>query len=162
MSPLVDTFSQAMRVIDLVGQGHTVTSACQNTGISVKTFQRCVRADEQLMALFEEADQQGMDMLRDLLLNIDNDAQHGRSDPRMASVISKNIMWVLSKRKPEMYGDKIVVENRITADKAIVEALSRGRDRALQRPLIDVTAKEVIDEMIIDTSSIDPELLQFV
>lgn len=162
MSPLVDTFSQAMRVIDLVGQGHTVTNACQDVGISFQTFRRRITDDEQLMALFSEADQQGLDMLRDLLLNIDNDPRHGRSDPRMAAVISKNIMWVLSKRRPDVYGDKIVVENRITADKAIVEALSRGRDRALQRPVIDVVAQEVVDEMIIDTSSIDPDLLQFV
>ena len=67
----------------------------------------------------------------------DNDAIV--ADPRLATAYkgkSANIMWCLSKMKPDTYGDKLTVEQSI--DVTIVDRLQAGRERAA---LIDVESK---------------------
>jgi hypothetical protein len=65
----------------------------------------------------------------------------------MARVISDNIKWLLEKRKPKEYGQRVDVNVNLSADNAIVEALARGRDRAngilIEGNAVDVTPKRI-------------------
>ena len=79
--------------------------------------------------MYVEADQRGSDAMADALINIDNHRVHGQSDPKMAKVISDNIKWVLSKRKPKEFGDRVQVDHSVTVDVAITTALDAARKR---------------------------------
>lgn len=138
----VDIYPSIMRAIDLIGQGRTKTSACDEAGISVTAFNTHVSASPELREMFDEAEQRGYDTMAEILLEIDRHPHYGSSDVAKASLISRNIQWFLSRRRPAQYGDKVVVENRITADKAIVDALNRARERAT---LLEDVPYEVVD-----------------
>lgn len=127
--------------IDLISQGRTKTSACDESNISITTFENYIKQNDYLKELYEEADQRGSDAMADALLEIDRHHHYGHSDPKMAKVVSDNIKWLLSKRKAKDYGDRIEVNHTLTADKAITQALIAGRQRALQisDTVIDVT-----------------------
>lgn len=71
----------------------------------------------------------GTDAMADALLNPDNHKLYGHSDPKMARVQSDNIRWWLSKRRPKEFGDRIEINHHLTADKAIVQALTAARNR---------------------------------
>jgi hypothetical protein len=65
----------------------------------------------------------------DELIDIFND-DRVYEDPRLASAMkgkSSNLMWCLSKLKPQTYGDKIQVEQ--TVDINIIDRLHAGRER---------------------------------
>lgn len=127
----LELYPQILRVIDMVGQGRTTTSACDELGVSVASFNRIVSNDDALSSLYHEAEQRGYDALAEALLEIDRHPHYGSSDSKMASVISRNIQWFLARRDSKRYGDKTIISHEITADKAIIEALSRGKDRAI-------------------------------
>lgn len=128
-----------MYAIDLISQGRTKTSACDESNVSITTFDNYIKTYPELKALYEDADQRGADAMAEALVEIDHHGHYGQSDPKMAKVISDNIKWLLSKRKPKDYGDKIEVKHTITADKAITQALLMGQQRALE------ASQEVID-----------------
>jgi hypothetical protein len=106
--------------------------------VPVETFKRYVAEDAKLTELFVEAEQQSYDAMADALVNIDNHKVHGQSDPKMAKVISDNIKWVLGKRRPKDYGERVTVDTNITMDIAITTALDAARNRsAVSHDVID-------------------------
>jgi len=127
-----DYYPAVLYALNLIGQGHTLTAACDQSNISVVTFDAYVKREPQLQAMYEEAVQRGNDAMADALVNIDNHKIHGQSDPKMAKVISDNIKWVLGKRDSKRFGDKIEVKHEITMDRAIIGALERARTRTLE------------------------------
>lgn len=130
MNALVNIYPAIIRALDLIGQGFTKTRACDECQVSVATFNRYVTSDPQLAELAEEAATRGYDTLADILLEIDSNRIYGSSDAKMAAVISKNIQWYLSRRRPKEYGNTVTVDVNISADKVIVDALSRAKVRA--------------------------------
>lgn len=101
--------------------------------------------------MFTDAEQRSYDAMAEALVDIDNHAIHGQSDPKMAKVISDNIKWLLSKRRSKEYGERITVDHTITADKAITDALAAGRKRAaltVDAEYIDVTPAALIDNVV--------------
>lgn len=161
-----DIFPQVMRALDLIGQGRTKTSACDEAGITTATFDNYVRSTPELHAIADNAEQRGFDTLAEILLEIDRHEHYGSADPKQQKVISDNIKWYLSRKRPQQYGDKVTVDVNITADKAITDALSRAKDRAEGRILEDVSYTRVEDQRenaaTLDVTALDPELLQFV
>ncbi len=129
-----DYYPAVLHAINLIGQGHTLTEACDRSNITVQTLRSYTRKDEDLNAMYIEADQRGSDAMADALVNIDNHRVHGQSDPKMAKVISDNIKWVLSKRRPKNYGDRVQVDHSVTVDVTITTALDAARRRV---PLAD-------------------------
>lgn len=73
----------------------------------------------------------GYDIMADELLNIDNSRLYGNSDDKMAKTVSDNIKWFLSRKRPSSYGDKVHHVHELTADRAILDALEAGKQRAL-------------------------------
>lgn len=141
-------YEKVMRAIDFISQGETPTKACDDAGTTTYWLSKLIREDEVINALATEAFERGYDALADVLLDIDSNQRFGSSDPKIMRVKSDNIKWYLSKRDQTRYGEKVVVENKITADRAIVEALSRGKQRVLEaaKPaVIDAVATELVD-----------------
>lgn len=134
MNPLTITNAhRVLQAITLVEQGYTLSDACDRTGISYREFKLAVEANRELAEAAGAAEQRSYDMMAEALLRIDVHPVYGQSDAKMASVISNNIKWFLSKRRSSTYGDKVLHEHTITADRAILDALTRGKDRAQGR-----------------------------
>lgn len=131
MAQLVETYTKILKALELVSEGRTLTSACDEVNIGVGTFLKHVESQEEFQELFMEAEQRGYDTLADILLEINTHHYYGTNEAKMANVLSNNIKWYLSKRKPAKYGEKITVENVFTLDRTITEFLSRAKDRAL-------------------------------
>jgi hypothetical protein len=144
-----DYYPAVLYAIDLVGQGHTVTSACDEANLPVSTFRTYLKKHTDLQDLYTEADQRGADAMADALINIDNHRVHGQSDPKMAKVISDNIKWVLAKRKPKEFGDRVQVDHSVTVDVAITTALDAARRRvALPDDVIDAEVVQDDDDIM--------------
>jgi len=143
-----DYYPAVLYAIDLISQGNTLTEACDQSNLPISTFHNYIKRDENLHAMYVEADQRGSDAMADALVNIDNHRIHGQSDPKMAKVISDNIKWVLSKRKPKEYGDRVQVDHSVTVDVAITTALDAARRRVpvQEVEVIDATAVPVYED----------------
>lgn len=87
---------------------------------------------------FEQARQEGLEHLADGLI----DAHKTEPDVQRARLKSDNAKWLLSKRKPTIYGDKVDIHVSQTID--IGSALSEARKRALPQ-LSGVDPNDVID-----------------
>lgn len=79
---------------------------------------------------FEQARQEGLEHLADDLITIPDEEK----DVQRARLKSDNYKWLLSKRKPSVYGDKVDIHVSQTID--ISAALTEARARAL--PSTDV------------------------
>jgi hypothetical protein len=122
--------------------------------MTYKEFTQELDKSEELRDLYINAERRSYDMMAEALLHIDNHPIYGQSDSKMAGVISKNIQWFLSKRRASVYGEKITVEHTITADKAILDALQRGKARAQGQLPAPVKSSQIVGE-IIDLVPID-------
>ena len=148
-----EMYTRAMRALDFIGQGVTPTKACDQAGIGIQTVRKYINNDPVLQEFAEEATQRGYDTMADALLHI-NDAHslYGTTDPKEQKIISDNIKWYLARKHPTVYGDKVVIENNYTVDKVIVEALARGRERALLGQAVVEEALYTIVEDEVDIS----------
>jgi hypothetical protein len=137
-----DYFPKVLQVLTAISQGYTRTVACDTYNIPVHVFEKHVDSTPELQDMVIEAERRGYDALADLLVNIDNDKRFGRSDPKMAAVISKNIQWLLSRRDQKRFGDKLEVKHEITLDRVITAALEAGRNRVanIEGRTIELTA----------------------
>lgn len=155
MSLPYDYYPAVLYAIGLISQGATKTRACDESNIKIPTFEEYVNRHSELQELLVDAERRGYDAMADALLEIDNHSLYGQSDPKMAKIISDNIKFLLAKKRPKEYGDRVQVDVNITADKAITEALLAGKKRAalpymeLDGSYIDVTPTfEESDEAI--------------
>jgi len=162
-----DVAVKVMQALDWISQGRTPTDACRMVCLSTFQFKQALR-DPLFEALAVDAMERGADALADILLNIDSDAVYGDTDVKVMKIKSDNIKWWLSKRFNQQYGEKIVVENTFTADKAITEALARGKERAMKAIAGTVTeqaARQIVDDVayeVVDASPSQPlDLSQF-
>lgn len=121
---------KVLYAIQYVAQGYTPTDACDRAGINWATVKRYAQMYPEVGELFTSAEQRGQDVMADALLTIGEHSIYGQAAPAMASVISGNIKWYLARKRPDIYGDKVVNEVRITADKDVLDALLRAKDRA--------------------------------
>lgn len=138
-----------MAAISWMATGLPESLACRRVGIDVGSFKKYIADNPTLQDLLAEADARGSDALADVLLEIDTHGIFGRTDPKMAKVMSDNIKWLLDKRKPKQYGQRVAVDVNLTADKAIINALAQGRQRAALAHaggVIDASFTEVHEE----------------
>jgi hypothetical protein len=146
MSELVERYTKVVRVIGMHAEGKTIRKALREVGgVTRQLFERMCAENEDLKTLRLEAARCFRESYHDLLLNIDDDPDEGRTDAKMAAVISSNIKHVLAVDDPEKFGNRLKVEHNITASEAIVAALEAGRRRAGLGPVIDaVVVSEVV------------------
>lgn len=159
----VDMFPKVLAAINAIGQGKMESVACDEADISVAAFRSYINSSGDIADLYNDAMIRGYDRLADELANIhtwgDN---NGVTDTKMLALISKNRQWLLTKRRPLQYGERSIVEHNITADRAIIEALSQGKQRALAGVLDDVTYTVVSEVVRVHGVDMDPDLLEFV
>ncbi len=150
-----DYYPAVLFAIEKISQGRTKTYACDESNISISVFEQYVKNSVELQELLHEAETRGYDAMADMLLIIDSEKAgiYSQSDPKMAKVISENIKWLLTRRRQKQYGDRMVVEHNLTADRAITDALAAGRNRLLNAnrdvpAIIDVTPVESDDDIM--------------
>lgn len=158
MSLPYDYYGLVIKAIDLIGDGQTRSRACKTVGISVSAFASYIKNDQTIERMYLEALERGEQALADAILQPDNHELYGHTNPAMAKVMSDNIKWLLSKRNPKVYGDKIEVKHEITLDRAITDAMDRAKQRAIQQLVIEHSADEIVDVLTGD-EAIMSELL---
>lgn len=127
--PALTNFPLVLEACGLIADGYTVRKACDKVGVGIGTFQRIVNEVPEMKELYFASEQRGYDNMAEILLEIDSNPLYGSSDTKQQKIMSDNIKWFLSRKRPEQYGDKVTVKHEVTADKAIIEALSRGNQR---------------------------------
>lgn len=163
----IDYYPLVMKALDLISQGRTVSAATDAAGIPYSTFRSYVDKTPELQQIFNECEQRGYDRMADTLVEIDvTCAIAGVTDPKVMKVLSDNIRWFLSRKRPQQYGERVTVTHNITADKAITDALMRGRERAMGTLIEDATytvvEQVVLPDAAVPIQELDDELLQFV
>ena len=160
MSLPYDYYPAVLYAINLISEGRSKTRACDDSNITIPTFESYVNRHEELRDLLHDAERRGYDAMADSLLEIDNHKVYGQSDPKMAKIISDNIKFFLSKKRPKEYGDRVQVDVNITADKAITDALMAGKKRAALpyvevdgafidvTPVVDASDEAIMQEML--------------
>lgn len=139
-----DYYPGVLRAITLISQGETKSKACDTALVPVDLFDRYVKGDIQLGALFMEAEVRGRDAMADALLSPDNHSLYGHTNPQMAKIQSDNIKWYLSKKDPKSYGERIEIKHEITLDRAITDAMDRAKARVHATNVIDHDPKEMM------------------
>lgn len=128
------TEEQKKLAIDMAAEGKSITQIVDALCVSNYAFMKMRQHDPLFEQSFEHARHEGLEHIADNLLVVADEY----TDVQRARLKSDNAKWLLSKRKPKIYGDKIDVNINQTID--ISGALSEAKQRAL--PIRDVTPKE--------------------
>lgn len=148
MSELVERYQKVVRVLGLHSEGKSIRKALQEVGdLTRHGFEETCARYPDLREMRLSAARCFRDNYHDLLLNIDDDPVEGRTDAKMAAVISSNIKHVLAVDDPEKFGNRLKVEHNITASDAIVAALEAGRRRAGLGPVLDAVVVSEVAEV---------------
>lgn len=126
-------------VLECAAQGLSLQKIAAAAGCShTHIFDWC-RKDAAFAAAFAEARAQGLEVRADELLDMADDPA---ADVMRLRVKAENYRWLLSKRKPKEYGDRLDVNVAQTVD--ITLALNDAR-RRLARPLdvLDVVPRQL-------------------
>ena len=97
---------------------------------------------------YDAARKEGLEDLADGLISIADDLS---MDVHRAKLKSDNIKWILSKRKPETYGDRIDLHVSTNID--ITKALEAAKSRIVSPPELSASARDEDDPLaeVIDT-----------
>jgi len=111
--------------ISLASEGRSLGRIFEELEISAYYFWKCVEEDTFFEKRFTSARNNGLECIADNLLDI----VELEPDVNKARLLSDNSKWILSKRKPKVYGDKIDVNISQTVD--IGAALSEAKSRVI-------------------------------
>lgn len=101
----------SMQVCDYISIGHSVLSACEETGISHETFYREMRKNPDLCEYYARAREGRADVRFESIEQLKDDLRNGKVDANAARVLLDAIKWQAGKEKAKVYGDKIVQEH---------------------------------------------------
>lgn len=155
-------FAEALKIIHQIAEGDTVLKACQTSRTTVAAFRQTLAKEPDLKALADQAIDIGSDVLADMLLD-ENFLPH---NPQKARMFCDNVKWLLERRKPERYGQKVqhTMENNATA--ALIAALDasiqriplpasdKPRGRYVEAEVVFVDKKEALPRTITPPSSL--------
>lgn len=130
------TKEQLDLAIELAAQGKPLREIIDSIVTTEIDFWTYRQHDHDYQNMFEQARQEGLEHLADGLITAHEDI----ADVQRARLKSDNAKWLLSKRKPSVYGDKVDIHVSQTID--ITAALTEAKARALPAPesmVIDVT-----------------------
>lgn len=136
--PPIYTQEQKDLAIELASQGKPLKDIITQICSSEYEFWLYKQHYPDFNNAFEHARQEGLEHLADGLMTAHDDIV----DVQRARLKSDNAKWLLSKRKPSVYGDKVDIHVTQTID--ITAALSEAKARALaakseEPPVIDIT-----------------------
>lgn len=140
-------------------EGLKLAEACAAVGINPAILALARYHDPELDGLVRQAQAYRADMLVDKLENIED----YEDNPIMAKVISDNIKWLASKRRREIYGEKLDVQHHVIVDLrgAIEEARRRTITFIEPKPLElqdCVTDSISVTHSIVDAALVDDDI----
>lgn len=91
-----------------IAAGGTLKSAAEKAKVSVEAIKRWLRSDEQFRAQYAQAREDQADAFADTILET---ALDGELEPNDRRVRVDALKWLAGKRKPKVYGDKLVAEH---------------------------------------------------
>lgn len=127
-TPIELTDEQMTICITLAAEGKSLRKIIDALCINETQFLRARQDDPYFAQVFEDARQEGLEHHADSLLDIANEEQ----DVQRGRLKSDNIKWLLSKRKPRTYGDRVDVNVTQTVDMA--SAMREAQERVLIPP----------------------------
>lgn len=110
----------------LAAQGQTIRQIAAALSTSYDTIRRERLTNGLFDAKFTRARIDGLELLADDLVTMDEDVE----DVQRAKLRSENVRWLLSRRLPHQYGDKIAID--LTGQIDLAAALKDANNR-LQR-----------------------------
>lgn len=139
--PPVYTQEQRDLAVELASQGKPLSEIITQICSTEYEFWLYKQHYPDFNNLFEQARQEGLEHMADGLMTVADEER----DVQRARLKSDNAKWLLSKRKPSVYGDKVDIHVSQTID--ISGALSEAKQRALMSAadvakLKDVTPKK--------------------
>lgn len=134
--PPIYTAEQLETAIELASQGEPLKKIIDQICSSEYDFWLYKQQYPDFNNKFEQARQEGLEHIADGLITIADDY----ADVQRGRLKSDNAKWLLSKRKPSIYGDKVDIHVSQTID--ITSALTEARARALPQ---SNTAQDIID-----------------
>lgn len=132
--------------IELAQQGKSIRKIREDIEIEINAFYAALREDLVFAEGFSCARHEGLEELADELIEIPDEY----ADPQRGRLKSDNIKFLLSKRKPQVYGDRLDlnVSNNVDISGALAEAKARAlpmRDlKILDVPHVVKKIEEVI------------------
>lgn len=91
-----------------IAEGGTLRSAAAKAKVSVEAIKRWLRADEAFRAQYVQAREDQADAFADTILET---ALDGELEPNDRRIRVDALKWLAGKRKPKVYGDKVVNEH---------------------------------------------------
>ena len=96
------------RFVQIIADGGTLRGAAIELGTSTTTLKRWLREDEALRAHYACAREDQADSFADEIIETSRDAS---LDPNDRRVRIDALKWAAGKRKPKVYGDKVLTEH---------------------------------------------------
>lgn len=129
------------KACELASQGKTIQQICDALGVTTRALYDATYKDPVFAREFTRARQEGLELHADSLINLADEAD----DILRARLKSENIRWLLSRRLPAQYGDKIAldVSGQIDLVGVLAEARQRLRSVSDQHDVIDVQTRAV-------------------
>ncbi len=129
--------------IEMAEEGRTVKEIREAIMVDAGAFRRYLEKHPVFKANFAHARQEGLEELADSLQNITEEV----GDVQKAKLKSENLRWILSKRKPLVYGDRIDVNVTQTIDitSAIEEAKKRSLKNSEDPGIIEAESRKISD-----------------
>lgn len=142
---LTEKYQRAFAAIQAMRLGRRVLRACREAGISRAQLYELADQDPNVGAALKIAEEECDTILAESLVDAEEWGHFGAQDPKVATVWAKNAQWLLSKKNPARYGDKITVESKTTMDVVITSRLEAARARVLDLPPAPVKITDCSD-----------------
>jgi hypothetical protein len=111
------------RFVQIIADGGTLRGSAAELGTSTTTLKRWLREDEDLRAHYACAREDQADSFADEIIETSRDAS---LDPNDRRVRIDALKWAAGKRKPKVYGDKVVLGGDPDAPVSVkIEAVHR-------------------------------------
>ena len=129
-------YPQALQVIKLLASGITVTSACEQVGISNRKYFSLINNDENLHIQHEEAFLMGIDALADILVNIHTHTEYNHLSDKEKSLLCRNIRFLIERLNPLRYGKRshLTIQKEESREQYIISALASSKPIELAGP----------------------------
>lgn len=133
--------SKVESFLRMMAFGSTPAAACEKLGIHYTQPYNWRKQEPTFARTMDRARRVGEQHLEQRLLDIPFE-----EDPAVARLFSENAKWVLGRRNPSVYGDKVEVNT--TATISIRDAMKEGMERASRprRDPVTIEDGEIIEE----------------
>ena len=95
-------------ILDVIRDGGTLDKAAQAANVSARTILRWLEADDEFRRKYAQAREDQGDWFADKIADLATDSE---KEPADITARVNALKWLAAKRKPKVYGDKIVAEH---------------------------------------------------